>query len=163
MVIRQFRMRQLIDYVDTRAQAAGKAWLGFTFDDGSYNTTNMFFPFPEEYAAEHAIFCIVGKYTDDCTEQTLANPVYGYMRWIDVLICDTNSQAEIANPFQVIFISIRRAETEVRKPMESAWNIKKLQRGYSVKLQNGCLSRLKFAPHYLRLSFGAYSKGALTC
>ena len=152
-------MRRLIDYVDNGTPLPEKPVM-LTFDDGSYNNYEYVLPILEEYD-EHAIFCIVGKYTDDCTETNEANPAYGYMRWIDVYNMYSNSHAEIANHSYDFHKYSEGRNGSKKNKWENPEKYKEIFRKDTLKLQNGCLSRLKFAPIIYAYPFGAYSKESL--
>lgn len=75
-------LKQVIRYVYHGEQLPKKPIL-ITFDDGMYNNKEYVLPILEKHDC-HAVFAIVGSYTDEYTESNVTNPSYSYLRWCDI-------------------------------------------------------------------------------
>lgn len=149
-------MKQLIDYVDNGTSLPEKPVM-LTFDDGCYNNYEYVLPILEKYDA-CAIFCIVGKYTDDYTDSNEANISYGYMRWIDVYNLSMSGRAEIANHSYDFHKHANGRRGSKKKAWESINDYKNIFKKDTQRTQTECYNNTGITPIVYAYPFGEYSK-----
>lgn len=150
---------QLIDYVDNGTPLPEKPVM-LTFDDGCYNNYEYVLPILREHDA-HAVFCIVGKYTDDYTGINEANAAYGYMRWIDVYNMTASGHGEIANHSYDFHKYSNGRKGSRKKSGESKSEYQRIFKEDTQKTQDECLANTGSAPLVYAYPFGEYSKESI--
>lgn len=149
-------MEEVISFTEGSGNLPDKPVM-LTFDDGCYNNYGYVLPLLEKYDA-HAIFCVVGEYTDKYTDENVANLSYGYMRWSEICELLKNPHAEVAN-HSYGFHSIKNGRNGSKKnPGESAEEYCKIFSEDTEKLQSRFAEHCGFEPYIYAYPFGAYSE-----
>lgn len=128
-----------------------------TFDDGCYNNYGYVLPILEKYGA-HAIFCIVGEYTDRYTDENISNMTYGYMRWSEICELIKNPHAEVANHSYGFHSNINGRNGSKKNPGESAEEYRRVFLADTEKAQSRFAEHCGFEPYIYAYPFGAYSE-----
>lgn len=148
-------MDTVISYVKNGTPIPEKPIL-LTFDDGCYNNYIYALEIIEAHNA-HAVFCIVGEYTDQYTQSDVANLTYGYMRWQDINELIKNPHAEVANHSYGFHSHSNGRNGSKRNSGEDSNEYREIFRKDTEKAQNCFISNTGFAPYIYAYPFGAYS------
>lgn len=147
---------EVIDYVENNAELPEKPIM-LTFDDGCYNNYGYVAPLLKRYN-EHAVFCVVGEYTDKYSEENIANMNYGYMRWNELRELASDNHIEIANHSYAFHSNKGSRNGSKKKYNESDEEYKKIFRADTEKLQNKFIENGLQPPYIYTYPFGAYSE-----
>lgn len=148
-------MAQVTDYVENSAPLPEKPVM-LTFDDGCYNNYGYVIPILDELDA-HAVFSIVGKYTDSYSESGAANLTYGYMRWCDVREAMRNEHIEFANHSYDFHNNNAGRNGSKRNKGESKDSYMAVFENDTAKMQERFKEETDFEPDIYCYPFGAYS------
>lgn len=148
--------KQLIRYVYTDEPLPEKPVV-ITFDDGMYNNLEYVVPLLEKHNA-HAIFSVVGSYTDEYTESNIVNPLYSYLRWSDINTLADNEHVEFGNhSYAFHSISSKRYGTQKNKSENSLDYINVFFQD-TQKMQSEFFAHCNYRPVIYTYPFGSYSK-----
>ena len=147
--------KQLIQYVYNNAPLPEKPVM-ITFDDGMYNNLEYVLPLLEKYNC-HAIFSIVGSYTDEYSQNNIVNPLYSYLRWSDIQNLSDSPYVEFGNhSYDFHSISSERYGTEKKKSENSLEYINIFYQD-TEKMQTEFLANCAYRPVVYTYPFGSYS------
>lgn len=146
----------VIDYVENGTALPEKPFL-LTFDDGCYNNYGYVLPILEKHGA-HALFCVVGEYTDMYTESGVANLTYGYMRWSEIGELVKSPYAELANHSYGFHSNTNGRNGSKRNPNEELSTYLDIFREDTEKAQSRFKEYTDFTPIVYAYPFGAYSE-----
>lgn len=149
-------MLDVINYIENGGSLPDKPII-LTFDDGCYNNYGYVLPILEAHNA-HAIFCIVGEYTDQYSESDIANMTYGYMRWKEISELADSPYAELANHSYAFHSNTNGRNGSQRNPGENIDVYREIFRADTEKAQNRFIENTGFAPYIYAYPFGAYSE-----
>ncbi len=148
--------KELIRYTVSGGRLPDKPVL-ITFDDGMYNNYEYVLPILEKHKI-HAVFSIVGSYTDEYTENNITNPGYSYLRWCDVKELSNSEYVEFGN-HSYSFHTISRARFGTQKNKgESTLDYINAFHKDTQKMQSAFLTNCNFHPVIYTYPFGSYSR-----
>lgn len=153
---RSVSMAEVINYVENNAELPEKPIM-LTFDDGFYNNYGYIVPLLEQYD-EHAVFCIVGEYTDKYSEEDIVDLNYSYLRWKDIQELSLNPHVEIASHSYAFHSNTGARNGSKKKKYEDSSEYKRIFREDTEKLQNEFLENDLEPPYIYAYPFGAYSE-----
>lgn len=149
-------MKEVISFTEGNGELPEKPVM-LTFDDGCYNNYGYVLPILEQYDA-HAVFCVVGEYTDQYSDENIANMSYGYMRWQEISELFNNPHAEIANHSYAFHSNTNGRNGSKKKKNESPEEYKQIFRADTQKAQSKFAENCGFEPYIYAYPFGAYSE-----
>lgn len=148
--------KQLIKYVYNNEPLPEKPFL-LTFDDGMYNNFKYVVPILKKHDA-HAVFSVVGAYTDEYSENNITNDNYSYMRWCDIDSLVDSDNVEFGNhSYNFHSISALRHGSRKNK-YEAPLDYIKFFDGDMQKMQSEFYSNCNFRLIIYTYPYGAYSK-----
>lgn len=147
--------KQLIRYVKN-GDALPEKPVMLTFDDGMYNNFYYIVPILEKYNA-HAVFSVVGSYTDEYTASDIVNPNYSYMRWCDINSIITSPNVEFGNHSYDLHTIGRGRYGAKRKKGEDKLEYFNLFHTDTKKLQSAFQANCNFTPYIYTYPFGEYT------
>lgn len=148
--------KQLIRYVFSGEPLPEKPVM-ITFDDGMYNNMAYALPILEKHGA-HAIFSIVGSYTDEYTKNGIVNPNYSYLTWDDVNALSDSAHVEFgSHSYAFHSISPKRYGTQKNKYEKPLDYINVFYQD-TQKMQSAFFAHCNYRPVIYTYPYGSYSK-----
>ena len=147
--------KQLVRFV-LNGEALPEKPVMLTFDDGMYNNLLYVVPILEKYNA-HAIFSVVGSYTDEYSKSDIVNPAYSYMRWCDIKSLAFSENVEFANHSYNLHSTSQGRYGVKKKKGETALEYYNFFQNDTKKLQSEFLSNCNFEPFIYTYPLGGYS------
>lgn len=149
----------LINYVRNNTELPKKPII-MTFDDGHYNNKTYLLPLLEKYN-QKAVISIVGKYTDDFSENPDENPNYAYLSWKNVNELLQSGRIEIGNhSYNMHSVGMRNGTHKMKGETAEAYaSVLFSDLG---KMQLLCREKLEITPAVFAYPFGSVSTESYT-
>lgn len=148
--------KQIVQYVYADGTLPEKSVL-ITFDDGMYNNAEYILPILQKHNA-HAVFSIVGSYTDEYSESGITNPAYSYLKWSDVNELADSGHVEFGN-HSYAFHTIKGARNgSAKNKNESEFEYIESFYTDTQKMQSEFFSNCNFHPFIYTYPFGSVSR-----
>ena len=151
------RTEQLIAYAEGRGTLPEKPVL-ITFDDGQASFAAYALPLLEQYDMS-AVLAIVGKFSDDYTENGDTNVKYAYLSWPALQALSQNPHVELAvHTYDMHHLKGRRGCGSL--PGESSEDYQRALCKDLGQIERRFSEQLGFVPTTFAYPFGIYSKDA---
>ncbi len=148
-------MKDVIAYEEGKGTLPAKP-IVLSFDDGYYNNYYYAFPLLRKYDMK-AVISIVGRMTDEFSENEDTNPNYSHVTWDDVLEMHLSGNWEIQNhSYDCHSYDTRNGISQ--KKTESNSQYRKFLTGDISRLQEQIAYVTGVAPNTFTYPFGAFSK-----
>lgn len=147
-------VRDLVNFIDKKT-ALPKKPVMLTFDDGYYNNEVYVLPLLEKYN-QRAVISIVGKYTEDFSENPDENPNYAYLSWKNANELLKSGRIEIGNHSYNMHSLIGRRGTGKAYGEDPEDYVAALSADLT-KMQNLCKSNTGAIPEVFVYPFGNVS------
>lgn len=147
-------VRDLIKYAEGVAELPEKPII-LTFDDGHYNNEVYVVPLLEKYN-QKAVISVVGKYTDEFSENPDENANYAYLSWKNINELVQSGRIEIGNhSYDMHSVGKRKGTHKMSGETLSEYSAALSED--LIKMQELCVTNLGFAPCVFTYPFGSVS------
>ncbi len=147
-------VNDLIEYVNGETHLPPKPII-LTFDDGHYNNETYLLPLLEKYD-QRAVISIVGKYTEDYSQNPDENPNYAYLSWKNVNELLESGRIEIGNhSYNMHSIGKRKGTHKIKGETSDAYAA--ALTADIEKMQLLCHDNLGLTPKVFTYPFGSVS------
>ncbi|NLD19921.1 MAG: polysaccharide deacetylase family protein [Clostridiales bacterium] len=148
-------MKDVIDYVEGKGKLPKKP-IVITFDDGYYNNYYYAFPLLKKYNMK-AVISVVGKMSDEFTNNPDENPNYSHLTWDHILEMHMSGHWEIQNHSYDCHTYTDRNGVSQKKD-ETVTAYKDFLTSDIYHLQNKIAYVTGVAPNTFTYPFGAFSE-----